>query len=190
MKIYRIVSDVDNFQWIMPKREGDLFEKLSFDCVSKRNDWQPIDMYVFNPKKKKGNFYSLGGLGILVFDEKVLDAMLTIFEMAGEILPVKIENVSLYTLNVLECVNAINEKESKWDYYNNGMRGRILKYMFYEKRLTESSIFKIPETSKGDVLTYSGLKDEDDEFYSLYLKHGFKGLIFDEIYDSGESNRG
>jgi hypothetical protein len=167
----------------MPKDESEFLDKLSFNCKSKSQGWQPSDMYIFNPKKEKGNFYSLGGIGALAFDETVLDIMQTVFEMAGEILPIKIDNEIVYILNVLECVNALDETNVKWQIYPNGSRGRILSYSFYNNRLTESSVFKIPETSKGDILAYSGVNDPEDEFYSLYMKHNLKGLLFEEIYE-------
>jgi hypothetical protein len=138
-------------------------------------------MYVFNPKKKKGNFFSLGGIGALVFDQKAHDIMLTVFDMAGEILPINVSGENLYILNVLECVNMLDEKNTVWDYYPDGGRGRILKYSFFKNRLSESSLFKIPQTSKAEILTYSGVKDCEDEFYSLYHNNNLTGLIFEEL---------
>jgi len=167
----------------MPINERELLGALSFDCVSKEKKWQPIDMYILNPKKEKGDFYSLGGIGTLIFDEKTLDIMLTVFEMAGEILPVKLESQTLYALNILECTNALDEKNTKWDLYENGDRGRILNYSFHKNRFPESSLFKIPETSKTEIFTFSGMKDSADEFYSLYIQHDLKGLIFEDIYN-------
>jgi len=114
----------------------------------------------------------------------VLDIMLSVFEMAGEILPIKLNGDTLYILNVLECVNMLDDKKTKWDYYENGDKGRILNYSFYINRFPESSILKIPETSKVDVLTYSEVKDSQDEFYYLYKHHNLTGLVFEEVYKS------
>jgi hypothetical protein len=182
MKIYKITADANEYQWVMPKNEKSLLAELAFDCISKQEVWQPLDMYIFNPKKRKGNFYSLGGIGALVFDKSTLDSMLTQFEMAGEILNINVGNEGLYTLNVLECINALDENRTKWKLYENGARGRILEYAFYINRLPESSIFKIPETSKTEIFTYSGIKDPLDEFYHLYMQHDMQGLVFEEVY--------
>ncbi len=182
MRIYKIKEDTNNYQWVMPKNKDDIFENLSFECHSKESKWQPLEMFVFNPQKKQGNFYTLGGIGALVFDEQALDAMLTIFEMAGEILPINVEGASLYILNVLDCVNCLDKDKSIWDYYEDGSRGRILSYSFYKDRMTEGSIFKIPETCKTEVLIYSDIKNKEEEFIPLYEKHKLTGLIFEEIY--------
>ena len=179
--IYKIRADVNRYQWLMPENEDGILELLTFDCVTKKEHWK-TDMYIHNPKKECGNFFSLGGIGALAFDEIVLDKMLTIFEMAGEILPIRADGKNLYALNVMECTNALDQKNSKWEYFADGTKGRIISYSFHKNRFIESSLFKIPETSKADVLTYSGLKDKDDEFYSLYLKYGFTGLIFEELF--------
>ena len=48
--------------------------------------------------------------------------------------------------------------------------------------MNESSIFKIPEVSKTHIFTFSGVKDEEDEFYGLYHKHKLTGLVFEEVY--------
>jgi len=182
MKIYKLVEDANNYQWIMPENRDDITERLSFECQSKISGWSPVKMFVFNPAKKKGNFFTLGGIGALVFDEKVLDKMLTIFEMAGEILPLKVNDMTLYALNVLSCVNSIDKDKSTWNYYDDGTRGRLIKYSFHTDRITESSIFKIPETCKGEILTSYGINDKEDEFLTLYKKHGFTGLTFEELF--------
>ena len=77
--------------------------------------------------------------------------------------------------------------ESEWHYYEDGTRtNRIKKYSFYEDRRTESSLFKIPETCKVEVLTYSGVKDELEEFIGVYNESKFDGLIFEKIYESNK----
>jgi len=162
---------------------GNLLDLLSFDCITKKNEFDNIEWYVFNPKKKKCNFYT-GISGALVFDQEIYDSdLINLFEMAGEILPIKLESGEiLYALNVLECVNMLNQNETIYDIYDDGQKGRILKYSFYENCLSESSIFKIPETSKTEILTYSNVKNPDDEFYTAYKDSGFTGLVFELLY--------
>ncbi len=184
MKIYRVAVDANSTQWIMPRVSEDrILEVLSFDCNKRNNDLAALSWYVFDPKTKAKNFYC-GIPGALIFDQKVYDSnLLDLFEMAGEVLPLKLENGEiLYVLNVLECVNMLNQHKTIWDIYGDGTKGRILQYSFHES-VPESSIFKIPETSRIDVLTYVGIKgDALDEFYNLYKKMGFTGLEFKEIY--------
>jgi hypothetical protein len=184
IKIFSIESDVNKYQWLMPELpEDDWLEFLNFDCSDKNPNWSEIKWRSFNPLKKAGNFYHIGS-GSLVFDEEVYDSeMFTLFEMAGQILPMKLNEKKLYALNVLECINSLDQENSEWDYYDDGTRGRVLKYRFLKNWFSESSIFKIPETHRTDILTYSGLKNADDEFYSLYKSLNFTGLVFKELFE-------
>jgi hypothetical protein len=182
MKIYRI-TESDNTQWVMPRvSEDDILSILSFDCEQRNDELKNIRWYVFDPKTKPKNFYC-GVNGALVFNQQVYDSeLLMLFEMAGEIIPLTMETgETIYALNVLECINIIDNDKTIWDIYDDGTKGRILQYSFHHG-VSESSLFKIPETSRIDVLTYSGVKDSSDEFYSLYKKSGFTGLEFKEIY--------
>ncbi|GHT32494.1 hypothetical protein FACS189434_04360 [Bacteroidia bacterium] len=137
---------------------------------------------------KVKNFYSLGTYGAFVFDEYTLEICRTVFEMAGEILPIQIERgPELYLLNILECMNGLNYETTKWDYYDDGTKGRILKYGFHPERvLNEASIFKIPEKISTGIFCYADVKNPDDEFYHLYHKHKLTGLIFEELYNDGK----
>ena len=183
MKIYHVKADSNNVQWILPKGvEDNLLDVLSFDCVSKKNQYNDISWYIHNPKDVKGNFYT-GITGALVFDQIVYDSELfTFFEMAGEIMPIHLETgEELYALNVLECVNMLDKENSVYDYYDDGSKGRILKYSFHKNRLSESSIFKIPETSRTQVLCYSDVHYKDDEFFYMYNELNFTGLVFKEL---------
>ncbi len=162
--------------------ESRVLDLLNFDCRVKQDQLNNINWYVFNPKQKRANFFTLGVGGVIVFDQEVYEShILSLFEMAGEIIPIKAEKETFYVLNVLECVNVLDHNRSEWDVYPNGQKGRLLKYSFFENRVTESCIFKIPETSKTEILTYTGLKDSLDEFYGLYKEKKFTGLTFVEI---------
>ena len=161
--------------------EDEILDYIIFDCKARGQDWKNIEWYIDNPKLIEGDFYHINS-GVLVFNEKVYDSELfTILEMAGEILPISVKDKRLYLLNVLECINSLDHQNTEFDYYDDGTQGRILKYVFHE-RFPDSSLFKIPETSRSEVLTYHDVKDTEDEFYSLYNKLKFSGLIFQELY--------
>ena len=186
MKIYRIKTDSNNVQ-ALNIIDGDKakVQLPMFDCDSVINDWQPLDVYIHNPKTKPKNFYQLD-LGTLVCDEYTLEICYSVFETCGEILPIQVERgPKLYMLNILKCMNGLNYDTTEWAYFKDGTRGRILKYSFHLDRLiSASSIFKIPETAKTAMFTYSSSKDEENEFYTLYNKHNLTGLIFEELQSS------
>ncbi len=76
----------------------------------------------------------------------------------------------------------LNSKLTQFDYYEDGTRGRILKPVFHENRVAESSLFKIPETVKTQILIYEDIKGKEDEFKFAYNKSGLQGLRFEQIH--------
>jgi len=183
MKIHRAKADAKSYQWIMPSvQEDDLLDLLTFDCEAKSQFWVEANWYCFNPKQKKGNFYTLGSSSSFAFDKEVYESNLfPLLEMAGEILPIQLGMETLYVMNILECVNTLNDEKTDWETYPDGSRRKISNYYFHNDRISESSLFKIPQTSKTEILTYSGVKDPEDEFKSLYEKLNFSGLIFERL---------
>ena len=186
MKIYRIKTDSNNVQAVQPTDERlSKMDYLKFNCEPRKDNWRELEVYVYNPKTKPKDFYNMGW-EMLIFNEKVLDVCQTIFEMAGEILPLQVERgQKLYLLNILQCINALDYDRTVWDYYpRTGRKGRILKYGFHsEKASNEASIFKIPEENSTTIFCYADVKNPDDEFYHIYHKHKLTGLIFEEVYN-------
>lgn len=183
MNIFKIEDDTNNIQSIQPTDESLInLEFLKFDCESRKIKWSELEVYIYDPKTRPKNFYHFTS-GVLVFDEIALEICRTVFEMAGEILQLKVEKgPKLYLLNVLDCMNGLDYNKTKWDYYDDGTKGRILNYKFHEKRIeNESTIFKIPETSKTAIFCFADTKDREDEFYYLYKDNGLTGLIFKKI---------
>jgi hypothetical protein len=186
MKIYRIKTDSNNVQAVQPVN-GNLskMDYLKFDCEPRKSNWKGLEVYIYNPKTKPKDFYNMGW-EILVFNEKVLNICQTLFEISGEILPLKDEKgKNLYLLNILDCRNALDYNKTIWDYYKDGTKGRILNVAFHKNRINnESTLFKIPETCETSIYCYTDERNEDDQFYYLYHKHKLTGLIFEEV-DNG-----
>ena len=98
-------------------------------------------------------------------------------------MPLTHEGEQFFALNVTECINVLDNESTQWVYgQSTGARIRIEQYAFHADRLTETPLFKIPETSRSEILTVEGLKDPDDEFKSRVEKMGLTGLVFEEIW--------
>jgi len=181
MKIYTVSNDVTNYRWAMPKDESVWQTNfLTFDGYEKKTSWKPISFYVDNPLLKKGNVIHIGA-GVIAYDKLSVEKVAFHLEVSGELLPIFIDGEPYFLHNVTQVANALNQDETIWDEYE-GVRTQINKFAFHKSRLSESSIFKIPETVQGDIYTFSGLKDPEDEFYYSYRNLGLEGLSFDEIY--------
>jgi hypothetical protein len=185
MKIFKIRTDSNKVQMLNLSDSSKVtLEGWRFDGLTKSSSWNLESVYIDNPLMEPKDFY-LYGLGVLVFNERVLSVCGEIFEMSGEILPMQIERgPKVYLLNILQCMNGLDYEKTKWDYYKDGTKGRILEYAFHPERvINESSIFKIPETVRSDIFCHSEIGDPDYDFYKIYHKNGFTGLTFKEVFN-------
>jgi hypothetical protein len=187
MNIYSIEADSNKYQLILPVSDSvEVFEMLDFTGLPKEEKWKPIEFYIDNPLNKQSDFYSLINTAALACNKNAIYKLGRFWDLSAELLPIYLENgEELFIVNIIDCVNALATNDTEYDYYEDGTRSnRILKYSFHENRFHESSIFKIPETANIQILTYTGLKSLEDEFYTAYQQSGLAGLIFEEIYSS------
>ncbi len=182
MKIYKVDCNIRKCQMI--QRDNNI-ELIQFDGNSKIDIWVDTDWYIYNPKDPKSNFYANPATGV-VFDGEVYSSdLITLLGMSGEILPAIVEGgEKLYFLNVTNCINVLDKNNTTYHIYPDGTKGRIKDYSFHEKRIGGAPLFKIPETSKSDILCFEGITDSWDEFKGRYDELGFTGLQFTELYDS------
>ena len=184
MNIYRVSCDPETCQTIMPVDESVWdTDVLMFDGLPKR-DWVAPEMFVFNPLVERVGFFYLDP-SVLVFDEGTMEEFADLFEMAGQILPLKVYDEQLFLLNVTQCSNSLDPESTSWkEDAGTGQRLSIRSYSFFEDRFTESSLFKIPETRLGEILTYSGFQDREDELFGRFQLLGLVGLEFELLYTS------
>src|ERR1035441_5155480 len=177
MEIFRIRLNSNEFQSFLPA-DTSIWrtEALRMDCKPKLAEWKAPEIYIHNPKRERGNFFHLCS-GAFVTDSAATEGLRSVLEMAGELLPLVHKGSPFFLLNVLECVNCLDLQNTTWvTGKTTGARIRILEYQFNAQRLSESTLFKIPETAASEVLCVEGLKDPEDEFKAQVEGSGFKGL--------------
>jgi len=184
MKVYKIDIDQNETQLILPDIEGlDILKYKVFDGKKKAEFWNDAIWYIFNPTIDATNFISLGLPNALVFDQKVYDSDLyPMLERAGEILSIRLKNKNYYVLNITEVINVLDDEKTTWETTTDNTKGDILKYHFFTHRFTNSSLFKIPETHTTEIFAYSNSIIQEEDFYGIYHKLNFTGLLFNEVY--------
>ncbi len=183
MEIFRIRLNSNEFQSFLPV-DASIWQTdvLKMDCKSKLSTWKPPEVYIQNPKRERGNFFHLCS-GAVVVDSATAERLRTVFEMTGELLPLACEGLAYYLLNVLECVNCLDQRETEWVLgKTTGSRVRIKEYHFHKSRLPESTLFKLPETAAAEILCVAGLKDPEDEFKAQVETVGLKGIRFEKLW--------
>ena len=136
----------------------------------------------FDSSPNPGNFRHLCS-GAFVVYPSAHETLRTIIELAGESLPLPHKGTHFQLINVLECVNCLDEKNTKWALgKTTNTKIRIKEYHFEPSHFSESTLFKIPETAMAEVLTVTGLKDPEGEFKFVVEPGGLEGIIFEEVW--------
>lgn len=183
MQVYEIIPDVDRYQYLVPDDDDAWDEILVFDGTSKIDTWEPPKVRIYNPRAIKGDFYDLS-CGGFVLTPHATEILRTECEIAGELLPIYVNNEEHFLLNILECINCLDHDKTKWIYgKTTGKPIEIEKYVFMENMFSEASIFKIPETCRGECLVVTGRKNEEDEFKHIIESNNLKGLDFKLLWE-------
>jgi hypothetical protein len=184
MKVYKIDIDHNKIQLVLPDIEGlDILKYKIFDGKKKADFWNESIWYVFNPTIEPTNFISMGVVNALIFDQTVYDSELyPMLERAGEILPITLKDKTYYVLNITEVINVLDTQKTVWKIQDDGSKGDISNYYFLKRRFTNSSLFKIPETHTTEIFTYQDSVMLEEDFYSVYQKLNYTGLVFHEVF--------
>jgi len=183
ISIFRIKNNVNRFQYFLTEKEEDA-KTLRTDGSSKIHTWTPPPVFIYKPQLEKGNFFNFNS-DILISDQKATEVLHSLFVEAGELLFLSYKGNDYSLLNVTECIDCLDQENTKWKYdVDNSIRLMIDKYSFHTNRFPESSIFKIPETAKSELLVVNGLRDPKDEFINKVVESGLTGLSFEKIWES------
>ena len=181
IRVFRITTDVDRFQYFLTENRGDE-ELLEMDGTPGAEKWSPPPVFIYMPKHEPGDFFNFGG-GILISSPMATEALRYHLQMAGELLPLPYAGETYTLLNVTECIECLDQERTKWQIgRTTGKRVGIRRYSFYPDRFSESDIFKIPHTSKAEILYVEGLKDQEDSFRYAVEAAGLRGLRFEEVW--------
>ncbi len=179
MNTFLIREDVVKYQTVIPADEAS-WSELQFDGRAK-GEWQRLELLVFNATQVRGNFFHLAP-GCLCFDSAALDALEDLFEMAGQVLEASLgeEKEPVFILNVTEIYPVLEPSRATWRFdARTGKRLTLQKYAFRDFGFGESTLFKVAETVRGDVLTVQRDDRElGDDFISRYEASGLTGLTF------------
>lgn len=181
MKVFRVKKDVRHYQYFLTEREEDAL-MLIMDCTPISDRWIPPPVFIFEPKLKAGDFFQFSS-SVLITSPRATELLRTHLEMAGELLPLPYQGQEFTLLNITECINCLDYQNSEWvTDEQTGTALWLKKYAFHRHRFTESSLFKIPETSRSEILLVEGLHEPEEEFRAIVQREHLEGLIFEELW--------
>ena len=187
MKIYRVRADVERYQHFIVEDPAALAGNLLvFDGTPKLEEWKPPAVRLAGPMLKRGCFLGIKGVeGTLVADSAGYMAAGEFLEMAGELLPLPCRSEMFHVLNITECINALDQKLTEWNI-EGGVKRSIRRYAFHGRRMSASSLFKIPETAETEILTYERLGNSEEEFKAAVQERNLEGVTFEELWNDGK----
>ncbi len=185
MRVFRIQNDLDHYQYFLLENSEDR-AKLDFDCTPRKDTWRPPEVYILYPKLKASDFFQFDSSG-LITSPRATAALRRHLERAGELLPLPYAGTIYTVLNVLECIDVLDESRCEFYYTPSGTRSGIKKYAFHRKRFTETTLFKIPQTYRSEILVVEGMFSIGD-FRDAVRENGLRGLFFTEIWNDLEQS--
>lgn len=184
MKIYNVATDITNYKWLLPEvDESQILELNTFDCTPRFHRWVPPKVIEYDEERKGGDFAYYHPAVLLAAPNAAMKVR-HFFERAGELLPLWFDGDQYTLLNVTECVNALNDEKTDWLRAPDGSKVEIRRHSFNPSKLSDSSLFKIPETCRGSVLTWEKDASPESEFKAFVEVNGLTGLLFDLLWDS------
>lgn len=179
VKVYRLRNDVDRYQYFLTNEDSDVMS-IVMDCSPRLVSWVPPGVFIYEPLHKPGAMYNFTS-GSPIFSPHATEVLRDFLEMAGELLPLPYEGETYTLLNVTECINCLDQKSSEWRYSPSGEQaGGVKRYIFHPKRFSESLIFKIPETHRGEVLLLD--REDGEGFLDVARAQGLEGFRLDLLW--------
>ncbi|MDC0831969.1 hypothetical protein CKA32_001752 [Geitlerinema sp. FC II] len=177
--IYRPIPDVniyDRIDLVEDLCDEDLLgilHLLGYPASSKnpQQEWNPVRVKI-KPGQKSGHFPGFIGFH-LIFNEKSVKILYPLIEGYVKLFPLVYDSGDRYfAIGVLEVVDCLNYSLAQIQRSSAGRVIRVKKYAFYEERIGDRPIFRLPEENVALV---------SDRFKECVEQHQLEGLIFQKV---------
>lgn len=177
MNIWKLGFEVDLYDNLIARPEMGVDEFQSFDGRSKKNQWTSKVLTRMEPEK---NLLLSNVPGffphIPVFDKKAVDILNKYLKHTAEILPVYSKDGEFYIINIINVLDCIDYKKSKYRMFPNSDRIMIFQsYAFIEERLRGTDIFKIKDEPRKSAFV-------TDNFKNCVLENELSGFKFQLVW--------
>jgi hypothetical protein len=180
IRVFQMRVDVNRYQFFLTDPPED-FARLHMDCAPLGDTWVPPPVFVLYPKYLQGDFFS-ADYSVLIASSRATEALHQQFTWAGEVLPLPYTGETFGVVNVLKCIDALDQEKTVFRVSTRPTAYReIQRYAFRPERLVETSLFKIPETNQ--IFVLEGTNEFELEFREAVTHAGLQGLLFREIWN-------
>lgn len=157
-----------------------LFEEIN--GTPRQSGWKPIAMEMVRKASRQKLKYADSpwrSACSLVFRKTVIDKMKPLLEEYGELLPLECSDAELWVYNPTVVLNALDDKASEGDRFEDGRFMIIDKYVFYPDVVKGVDIFRLGNRRSRPTFV-------SDRFVELWKSSGLVGLRFDKLWSSPE----
>lgn len=183
MKIYKLDTDVNNFEWLQPIPPLTYDEMHAFNGNSLKKKWKPIKVKKMEPDRDQPKIRPLGDhpeFVITAISKKAKEVLDDLICDEVEFLGLDCDEGRYYAVNITNVLNAIDRNKSEYKTFRDGKRIMyFIKYSFINnKKLSNSHIFKITDELYGNHPFVS------ETFKKRVEENGLEGFVFEEVWDS------
>jgi len=181
MNVFILDPDCNRYQnLVLTSKEGwDILRQ--FDGRNLFPCWTALVVEVFRGDKRNRNLppsdFPTLAPGVPVFSLRAINALKGPLRENGEILPLSCSEGEYYAFNVTTFIDALDESTSEVERFESS--GRIMqinKYVFLGDRLSDATIFRIPQFPRAEVYV-------TDQFCKMVMDNGLVGFKFVKIWE-------
>jgi len=183
MRVFKLSCDVNKYQNLLWDTKGAPgFPFPDFNCeVIDRDKWPPGAVFSLEPHKRVPDIWAVGvGSGAFALGPRALGCLDMFGEMAGELLSLTHKGEELRVLNILHCLDCLDEGKSEWKQMRSTGRRRIVRPCIRSDRLTSSTLFKSAH-ARHDIFCWEDEGDPEYEFKAAVEANKLTGLLFEEV---------
>jgi hypothetical protein len=178
MKIYGI-NGSEGYELCYPEDRNDVGSIVTLiNGSERRRTWSPIRMQIIKEDEGKHLRESDSpwlGQWALMFRPKAVNALRSLLEANGELLPLAVANEELQVYNPRHVVDALDEDRSKLSR-SDGDILIVYTHVFRPEVIRNLPIFKISNLKVSPTFV-------DQSFVSLWRASGLKGLDFKQVWE-------
>lgn len=180
MKIWKLMSDVDNYDNFIPEKELSADEIQSFDGRSQKANWITPKVKRMEPEKGLALGDSPGFI-IPVFSKRALDILDPLIHESSEVLLLDSDEGEYYGINITAVLDAVDYSKLEYKTFSDGNRIMAFKkYAFViSPELLKHNIFKITDESTRRAFV-------SDRFKKMVEENGLVGFKFRLVWESDD----
>jgi hypothetical protein len=183
MKLYKPLGS-EGFELCYPEDKND-FDRINtlINGERRRETWLPIRMRIVNIDQgvslKRSDSPWLGS-NALIFRKKAIDALRSLLEVDGELLPLSCPGQELWIYNTFRVLDALDEDASTVMRFPTGKAFMIQKHVFRPEIVKNVPIFKLSLLRVSPTFV-------NGTFVERWRSLGLQGLDFTEAWSHGSA---